>query len=40
MYVPDNTNLRLQVLQYHHDYVLVGHLGQNKTLELVQRHYT
>ena len=34
MYVPDNANLCLQVLQYHHDHVLVGHLGQNKTLEL------
>jgi len=40
MYVLDNTNLRLQVLQYHHDHVLVGYLGQNKTLELIRRHYT
>ena len=27
MYVPDNANLRLQVLQYHYDHVLVGYLG-------------
>jgi len=40
MYVLDNANLRLQVLQYHHDHVLAGHLGQNKTLELIWRHYT
>ena len=40
MYVPDNTNLRLWVLQYHHDHVLTRHLGQNKILELIQRYYT
>jgi len=40
MYILDNANLCLQVLQYHHNYVLVGHLGQNKTLGLVWRHYT
>jgi len=40
MYVLDNANLHLRVLQYHHDHVLAGYLGQNKTLELIQRHYT
>ena len=40
MYVPDNANLHLRVLWYHHNHVLAGHLGQNKTLELIQKHYT
>ena len=40
MYVLDNANLHLRVLQYHHNHVLAEHLGQNKTLELIQRHYT
>ena len=40
MYVPDNANLCLRVLQYHHDHVLAKHLGQNKALELIWRHYT
>ena len=40
MYILDNDNLRLRVLQYHHNHVLAGHLGQNKTLELIWRHYT
>jgi len=40
MYVLDNANLCLWVLQYHHNHVLAGHLGQNKTLELVWRYYT
>ena len=40
MYVPDNANLHLRVLQYHHNHILAEHLGQNKTLELIRRHYT
>jgi len=40
MYVLDNANLHLWVLQYYHDHVLAGHLGQNKTLELIWRYYT
>jgi len=40
IYVLDHANLCLWVLQYHHDHVLVGYLGQNKTLGLIRRHYT
>ena len=40
MYVLDHANLCLQVLQYHYDHVLAEHLGQNKTLRLIRRHYT
>ena len=37
--VPNADNLRLHVLQYKHDHVLSGHLGQNKTIELIRREY-
>ena len=39
IYVPDANDLRLKVLQYKHDHILSGHLGQNKTLQLVRREY-
>jgi len=39
MYILDNANLCLRVLQYYHNHVLAEHLGQNKTLELIWRHY-
>src|SRR5579863_665885 len=39
IYVPDASDLRLQVLRTKHDHPLSGHLGQNKTLELVRRDY-
>jgi Integrase zinc binding domain len=32
-------DLWLQVLQYKHDHVLLGHFGQNKTLALIRREY-
>jgi len=39
IYVPDVADLRLRVLKHKHDHPLSGHLGQNKTLELVRREY-
>ena len=37
--MPDVADLRLKVLQLKHDHILAGHVGQNKTLEAVQRDY-
>ena len=34
--VPDLDDLQLQVLHLKHNHILVGHLGQSKTVELVQ----
>ena len=39
IYVPDCGDLRLRVMKHMHDHPLSGHLGQNKTLELVRREY-
>ena len=40
IYVPSSCNLHTRVLQYNHDYILAGHFGQNKTLELVRHGYS
>ena len=39
IYVPEHADLRLRILRHKHDHPLSGHLGQNKTLELVRRDY-
>jgi hypothetical protein len=39
LYVPDQNDLRLRVLRNKHDHPLSGHLGRNKTLELIRREY-
>jgi hypothetical protein len=39
IFVPDSPDLRLRVMKHMHDHPLSGHLGQNKTLELVRREY-
>jgi hypothetical protein len=40
VYVPNNDNIKLKILQSHHDSVTAGHPGQAKTLELVTRDYS
>ncbi len=40
IYVPNVNSLKLRILQYKHDHMISGHLGQNKTLELVRRDYS
>jgi Integrase zinc binding domain len=40
IYVLDVNDLRLRVLQQCHDHPLSGHLGQNKTLNLIRRTYS
>ncbi|CCO36844.1 Retrotransposable element Tf2 155 kDa protein type 1 [Rhizoctonia solani AG-1 IB] len=38
--VPDNNNLKQEILKLYHDSPLAGHPGQQQTLELVSRYYT
>jgi len=40
MYVPEANDLHLRILRYKHDHPLLGHFGQNCTLELICREYT
>jgi len=40
VYVPVDTEVKLQILEAHHDRKTAGHLGQDKTLELIARDYT
>jgi Integrase zinc binding domain len=40
IYILDVNNLRLHVLQQCHDHPLLGHQGQNKTLDLIRRTYS
>jgi hypothetical protein len=38
IWVPDDDDLRLRILQQHHDSQAAGHPGRAKTLELVSRN--
>jgi hypothetical protein len=38
-YVPEGDQLRLRLIQEHHDTTLAGHPGRAKTFELLDRQY-
>ena len=39
IYVPQDKDLRLELLHLHHDTLMAGHPGRYKTLELITRNY-
>lgn len=39
IYVPNNKQLRADIVRIHHDGIATGHPGRHKTLELVSRNY-
>jgi Integrase zinc binding domain len=40
IYIPNDVTIKLQILQSHHDSLLAGHPGHDKTYELISRNYT
>ena len=40
MYVPEDRDLRMEIVRLHHDTPIPGHPGTEKTLELMQHSYT
>jgi hypothetical protein len=39
LYIPDNDDLRLRLLQTHHEAEVAGHPGRDKTFELLTRKF-
>ena len=39
VYMPKNEELRVEIIQLHHDVPAAGHGGRQKTVELVMRNY-
>jgi len=39
IYVPNNKELREEILREHHDPADIGHLGQHRMMELLKRTY-
>jgi len=40
IYIPVDTEIKLRILDAHYDRKTAGHLGQDKTLELIAQDYT
>jgi len=40
VYIPADTEIKLRILEEHYDRRTAGHLGQDKTLELIAWNYT
>ncbi len=39
VYIPKDKELRVEIIQLHHDTLITGHKGQWKMVELVTRNY-
>ena len=39
IYIPKDEELRVEIIQLHHDVLVAGHGGRWKTVELVMRNY-
>jgi len=39
IYIPNNKKLRERILQENHDFVDVGHPGQQRMMELLKQNY-
>ena len=39
IWIPNNDELRLEILKQHHDHELAGHPGRERTLELIKRNF-
>ena len=39
MYIPKDEELRVEIIQLHHNVLAAGHEGRCKTTELVTRNY-
>jgi len=39
LWIPENENLKRMILESEHDTRVAGHMGQDKTIELIRRNF-